>query len=233
MMDFRKTSGFTLVEILIVAAIVPEPFAVALSMGDIDEALVVDIGAGTIDICPVMGMYPSEDEQTTIGLGGDAIDQRLHELIERQFPSAGLPREMVRDIKEKFGFVHDPHEAVLVPLPLEDNLRDCDLTEPIRDACRMIVAPIVEGIRDVLRKVDPEFRAVLRRNIILGGGGSQLRGLDQLLERELAQHGGGSVRRVSDSVYTGADGALKLAMSMSIEKWHHLRSLSDGLVRAA
>ncbi len=214
-------------------AIVPEPFAVALSMGDIDEALVVDIGAGTIDICPVMGMYPSEDEQATIGIGGDAIDQRLHELLERQFPEAGLPREMIRDIKEKHGFVHDPHEPVLVALPIEDDLREYDLTEPIQDACRMIVAPIVDGIREVLRKVDPEFRAVLRRNIILGGGGSQLRGLDQLLERELAQFGGGTVRRVSDSVYAGADGALKLAMSMPIEKWEHLKSLSDELVRAA
>ena len=214
-------------------AIVPEPFAVALSMGDIDEALIVDIGAGTIDICPVMGMYPSDDEQTTIGIGGDAIDERLHELLERQYPDAGLPREMVRDIKEKHGFVNDPHEPVLVALPIEDELRDCDLTEPIRDACRMIVAPIIDGIREVLRKADPEFRAVLRRNIVLGGGGSQLRGLDQLLERELAHCGGGSVRRVSDSVYAGADGALKLAMSMPIEKWNHLKSLSDELVRAA
>jgi rod shape-determining protein MreB len=213
-------------------AIVPEPFAVALSMGDIDEALIVDIGAGTIDICPVMGMYPSEDEQTTIGIGGDAIDERLHELLERQYPSAGLPREMVRDIKEKYGFVHDVHEAVMVEMPIGDELREYDLTDPLQQACRMIVAPIVDGIREVLRKADPEFRAVLRRNIVLGGGGSQLRGLDQLVERELAPYGGGSVRRVSDSVYAGADGALKLAMSMPIEKWNHLKSLSDHLARA-
>jgi rod shape-determining protein MreB len=214
-------------------AIVPEPFAVALSMGDIDEALVVDIGAGTIDICPVLGMYPSEEEQTTIGMGGDAIDQRLQELLDRDYPSAGLPREMVRDIKEKHGFVHDPHEPVLVELPLEDDLRVCDLTEPIADACRTIVSPIVDGIREVLRKVDPEFREVLRRNIVLGGGGSQLRGLDQVLERELSKVGGAAVRRVSDSVYAGAAGALKLAMSMPIDKWQQLQRMSDELAKAA
>ena len=214
-------------------AIVPEPFAVALSMGDIDEALVVDIGAGTIDICPVLGMYPSEDEQTTIGIGGDAIDERLHELLDGEYPSAGLPREMVRDIKEKYGFVHDPHEPVLVELPLEDDLRECDLTETIAEACRTIVGPVVQGIREVLRKVDPEFREVLRRNVVLGGGGSQLRGLDQVLERELSQSGSVSVRRVSDSVYAGAAGALKLAMSMPIEKWHHLKIMRDELAKAA
>lgn len=208
-------------------AVVPEPFAIALSMGDLDESLVVDIGAGTIDICPVMGMYPSEDEQVTIGIGGDAIDTRLHELLEREHPGACLPRELIRDVKEKYGFVHEPLAPVLVELPTEEEPREFDLTEPLADACRTIVAPIVEGIRTVLRKVDPEYRPDLRRNIVLGGGGSQLRGLDQLLEQELAAYGGGSVRRVSDSVYAGAAGALKLAMSMPVDKWNHLKELSE------
>jgi rod shape-determining protein MreB len=213
-------------------AIVPEPFAVAFSMGDIDEALVVDIGAGTVDICPVFGKYPNEEEQVTIGTAGDSIDDRLHELLEQSQPEISLPREMVRDIKEKYGFVHDPVKPVVVELPTEEEPRQFDLTEPLRAACRSIIPPIVEGIREVLRKVDPEYRPVLRRNILLGGGGSQLRGLDQALEKELAACGGGSVRRVYDSAFAGAAGALKLAMAMPADKWEHIKRLGE-LVPAA
>jgi len=208
-------------------AIVPEPFAVAYSMGDIDETLVVDIGAGTIDICPVFGKYPSEDEQVTIGIAGDAIDERLHELLEEMQPDISVPREMIRDLKEKHGFVHDPNKPVLAELPTDDQPREYDLTEPLREACRTIIAPIVEGIREVLRKVDPEYRSVLRRNILLAGGGSQLRGLDQTLEKELAAYGSVSVRKVYDSAFAGAAGALKLAMAMPEEKWEHIKSLSE------
>jgi len=208
-------------------ALVPEPFAVALSMGDIDEALVVDIGAGTIDICLVFGMYPREDEQVTIGVGSDVIDQRLHTLLERDYPGLWLPREMVRDIKEKYGFVHDSPAPVIVELPTEGEPGHFDLTKSLRDACSTIVAPIVDGICEVLRIVDPEFRPILRRNILLSGGGMQLRGLDQVLERELEGYGGVSVRKVSDSVFAGADGALKLAMAMPLEEWDHLKSLGD------
>jgi rod shape-determining protein MreB len=208
-------------------AIVPEPFAVAFSMSDLDEALVIDIGAGTIDICPVFGKFPNEEEQVTIGTAGDAIDERLQQLLEQMDRDLHLPRDMVRDIKEKHGFVNDPQKPVLVELPTDDESREFDLTEPLLEACRTIIAPLVDGIREVLRKVDPEYRAVLRRNILLGGGGSQLRGLDQVLEKELEPYGGGSVYRVHDSAFAGADGALKLAMAMPADKWEHIKSLGD------
>jgi rod shape-determining protein MreB len=139
---------------------------------------------------------------------------------------------MVRDIKEKHGFAQDPPRPVLVEIPTDDGPREFDLTDPLREACRTIVAPIVEGIREVLRKVDPEYRDVLRRNILLAGGGSQLRGLDQAVEKQLATCGGGAVRRVHDSAYAGAAGALKLAMAMPAEKWDHIKSLGQ-LVPAA
>jgi rod shape-determining protein MreB len=208
-------------------AIVPEPFAIAFGISDLDEALVVDIGAGTIDICPILGRYPTEDEQVTIGMAGDAIDERLHELLEAALPDVALPREMVRDMKEKHGFVHAPQKPALVELPTDDGTREFDVTGPLGEACRTIIPPIVQGVRDVLRKVDPEYRAILRRNILLGGGGSQLRGLDQALEKELQAFGGASVRRVYDSAFAGATGALKLAMAIPAEKWEHLRSLSE------
>ena len=102
-----------------------------------------------------------------------------------------------------------------------------DASEPLREACRTIVTPTVDGIREVLRKVDPEYRAVLRRNILLAGGGSQLRGLDQTLEKELKACGGGSVRKVYDSAFAGAAGALRLAMAMPSEKWEHIKSLGE------
>ncbi|MCH7729204.1 MAG: rod shape-determining protein [Planctomycetes bacterium] len=205
-------------------AVIPEPFAIACSMSEIDEALIVDIGAGTIDICPILGRYPCEDEQVTIGQGGDSIDERLQELLIDL--GAVLPREMVRDIKEKYGFAGQAPEPVVVELFTEDEPQNFNLTETLPAACEIIIKPIVDGIRTVLSKVDPEFRGLLRRNILLGGGGSQLRGLDRELERSL-EPSGGNVRKVYDSAFAGAVGALKIAQLMPVEKWEHLKSLGE------
>ena len=63
-------------------------------------------------------------------------------------------------------------------------------------------------------------------HILLGGGGSQLRGLDNLIEQGLNELGGGKVKKVYDSVLagaSGASGALKLAMNMPLEYWQTMR----------
>lgn len=209
-------------DVLDAIAIVPEPFAAAYGMQRIVDTLVVDIGAGTIDICPLHGAFPTEESQVTVGLGGDSIDAELAQRIMAQYPTARLSANMLRDLKEKYGFVDDPQQRVEVELPILGRPQRLDLTEPLRGACQSIVAPLVEGIGEVLANYDPEFQETLRSNVLLAGGGSQIRGLDRLLERALDEFGGGQVRKVYDHVFAGATGALKLGMDMPTEYWDRL-----------
>ena len=50
--------------------------------------------------------------------------------------------------------------------------------------------PIVTGLRELIGRFDPEFQQRMLQNIVLGGGGSQLRGLDRVIEEAMTEYGG-------------------------------------------
>jgi rod shape-determining protein MreB len=120
--------------------------------------------------------------------------------------------------------VHEVNETVSVTLRVDGKPQQFNVTEPLKEACKTIVEPIVNGICELIAKFDPEFQKPMLSNILLGGGGSQLKGLDHLIEAALEPYGGGNVTKVYDSVFAGASGALKLAMSMPEEYWKELGS---------
>jgi len=182
--------------------IAPEPFTVAYGMNALTDALVIDIGAGTIDICPLYSTYPTDEDQVTVPLGGDFVDEAFMRLMGEQFPEAEL-------------------------LDVKARPTDFDVSGPLKEACLTLVEPIIEGLREVISRFDPEFRRAMLSNIILAGGGSQLNGLDRLIEQSLEAYGGGKVRKVGDSVFAGAAGALKLAMSMPADQWDQFRLQSE------
>jgi rod shape-determining protein MreB len=203
--------------------IVSEPFTIAYGMNRLSDTLVIDIGAGTIDICPIHGTFPREDDQVTLPIGGDFIDDNFYQQLRKMYPQAQLSMNMAREIKEKFGFVHDVNEKAVVTLPVEGKPRQFDVTVPLKEACKTIVAPIVQGLQELIARMDPEFQPRMLNNIVLGGGGSQLKGLDRVIEEALKEYGGAKVKKVGDAVYAGAVGALKLAMSVPQDCWESLK----------
>ena len=200
-----------------------EPFSVAYGLDLLDDALVIDIGAGTTDLCRMYGAMPGPEDQITINYAGDHIDETLFALIKKRCAGAEFNLMMVKDIKERFAFVSDTPQRVVVELPVQGKPTPFDITDEMRAACRSIVDPIVEALQKLIASFDPEFQHRLRNNVLLGGGGSQIVGLGHAIQEALKQRfGGGRVTTVEEPIYAGANGALKIAHDMPDEYWQKL-----------
>jgi rod shape-determining protein MreB len=203
--------------------IVSEPFTVAYGMQRMSDVLVVDIGAGTTDLCRMHGTVPTEEDETSFTIAGDAVDQKLHDLIKAKYPNAQLTVNMCKSYKEQYGYVTDNQTKIEVTIPVDGKPTPHDITAEMKQACEILVDPIVEAIKKLISSFNPEFQEKLRNNIILGGGGGQMRGLNKRIEDGLQSIGGGHVTVCEEPVYGGANGALQLAVDMPGEYWQQLK----------
>jgi len=210
-------------EVLDSVVICSEPFSVAYGLEQLHDCLVIDIGAGTTDLCRMKGSMPDEDDQVTLTQAGDFIDTQLLELFKGRCPDAQFTTNMVKEVKEKHAFVTEAAEPVIVRFPVNGRPTPFNVTAEMRKGCRRIIEPIVEAVDRLVSTFDPEFQERLRKNVILAGGGSRIHGLDRAIEEALEPFGGGRVRAVQEPVYAGANGALKIAYDMPAEAWEQLR----------
>ncbi len=208
--------------ILDAVMIVSEPFAVAYGLGMLDQALVIDIGGGTVDLCRLHGALPDNKDQITLDQAGDFVDEKLSGLIRHKHPEAQFTVNMVRQLKERHGFVSENTDRVVTCFPVTGKPQDFDITDELRDACKSIVPGIVDSIADLIATYDPEFQEVIRSKVILAGGGSQMTGLPTLIQREMQVLGGGKVTRVDEPLFAGSNGALKMAQRMPEHFWEIL-----------
>jgi rod shape-determining protein MreB len=199
--------------------VVSEPFAVAYGLGALNNAIVIDIGAGTVDFCIMHGTVPTEDDQRTIVTAGDFIDQQLNSFLRERYPNADFNLNMVRRFKEQYSFVGEPSQPVEVEIPVGGRPTRHEITDELKRACESILPAIVETALELIAKFDPEYQDEVRRNIILAGGGSQIRGLDTHLERVFKEYGPCHIERVTDPLFSGAEGALALAQDMPEDYW--------------
>lgn len=210
-------------EILDSVMIVSEPFTVAYGMEKMSDIMVIDIGAGTTDLCRMHGTVPTDEDQISFPVAGDAVDEKLHELIKAKYPQAQLTVNMCKNFKEQYGFVSDTRDKVEVMIPVDGKPTPHDITNELKQACEILVGPIVEGIHKLVSSFNPEFQERLRNNVVLSGGGGLLDGLNKRIEDAMAAIGGGKVTVVDEPLYAGANGALQLAVDMPGEYWQQLR----------
>lgn len=208
--------------ILDAVMIVSEPFAVAYGLGILDRALVIDIGAGTVDLCRLHGTLPTEEDQITLDKAGDFVDETLSNLIKKKYPEAQYNTNMIRSLKEQYGFVSQNADHFTARFPVQGRPKDFDVTDELRTACRGIVPGIIESIAQLIATYDPEFQEAIRSNVILAGGGSQMIGLPALITQGMEELGGGKVTCVDEPVFAGANGALKMAQRIPGHFWQVL-----------
>lgn len=201
--------------------VVSEPFSVAYGMSALDNAMVIDIGAGTVDFCIMHGTMPLDEDQRSLFTAGDYVDRQLYELLKENHPEADFTLNMVRRFKEQHGFVGSTRKKVEVEveLPVHGRFTTHDIAAEISQACESILPAIAETAMELIGNFDPEFQERVRDNIILAGGGSQIAGIVDYLEQAMSDFAPCKFSVVDNPLFAGADGALDLVNDMPEEYW--------------
>jgi rod shape-determining protein MreB len=165
---------------------------------------------------------PSDDDQRSLITAGDAVDQKLYDLLSEKFPEADFTLNMVRRFKETFGFVSNARKKAEVEILVHGKVVVHDISAEIKRACESILPAIAETAMEMIAAFDPEFQAKLRENIILAGGGSQIAGIGDYLKEEMSELAPCEITCVDDPLYCGSDGAVALAKDMPEQYWEQL-----------
>jgi len=174
------------------AYVVKEPVLAAIGAGiPINEAaghIVVDIGGGTTDVAVISlgGIVAS----TSVKVAGNKLDQAIADYIKKQFNLA-IGDRTAEDIKVKIG------SAIELREPEEMNVKGRDLLSglpktvvinatEVTKAMDGELVEIIRAIKTVLYETPPELAAdIMDRGIVMTGGGSLLRNLNLLIQREI------------------------------------------------
>jgi rod shape-determining protein MreB and related proteins len=199
--------------------VVSEPFLVAYGLGFYNNALVVDIGAGTLDMCRMHGTIPDDSDQRTLYKAGNFIDEQFHALLQDKIKDSPISRYLATAIKERYAFMSPIIEGISVEFQVAGKPVLYNIAQELKSACESIMPDTLTAIRELITTFEPEFQDDLRNNIVLAGGGSQIKGLAEVIETNLAEFGSARATAVDDPIYAGALGALRLAQDMPASEW--------------
>lgn len=174
------------------AYVIKEPVLAAIGAGiPINEAaghMIIDIGGGTADIAVISlgGIVAS----TSVKVAGNHFDQAIADYIKKNYNLA-IGDRTAEEIKMRIGSaveISDQAEMevrgrdLLSGLPRTTLISSSEITEAIEDELN----EILRAIKSVLHDTPPELSAdIMDRGIVMTGGGSLLRNLNILIEREI------------------------------------------------
>ena len=99
--------------------------------------------------------------------------------------------------------------------------RIVDFTDIVGEACDALVPLVLKGIKDLLAQCDSDSIVHVMENIIVTGGGSQIRGFAEKIEETLVSEGYDCARTVTPTDYKRlvAHGAVKIAEHARDDQW--------------
>ncbi|HIJ21609.1 MAG: hypothetical protein HON68_09765 [Gammaproteobacteria bacterium] len=209
-------------DVMDVAMVISEPFMVAYGQDVLLNSIVIDIGAGTVDLCALKGKVPDDEDQVTLIKAGNFIDNLLMESIQMRYPNVQINLRIARAIKEQYAFVGKAEEAVMVTMRENGKPVTVDVTEELELACNAVIPDIVEQIEHLVTGFDPEDQETVLANIIVAGGGSRIRNLNKVISESLTEYGTVVVNCVEGADYAGCLGGLKLASDLPPDYWDHV-----------
>ena len=193
--------------------IILEPIAAALGGGlPIQEpvgSMVVDIGGGTTDIAVIAmaGIVSG----CCIRTAGDEMDEAIIQYIKQKH-NLLIGQRIAERIKQTIGSAYPLDREQIAKIPGRELTSRMFRTrkissEEIREALAGTVRTIVEAVIMTLEKTPPDLADdIIRRGILLTGGGALLRNLDDKIKETT----GLPVALADDSLTTVAQGAGKV-----------------------
>ncbi len=168
--------------------LISEPLAAAIGAGlPVTEpigSMSVDLGGGTTEVAVISlgGIATSQ----SLRVAGDAMDDAIAAYVKRRF-NCLIGERTAEDVKLAVGCAAPPPARLAIRVrgrdlsngtPREFELTGEDTAEALSDS----VAQIIEAVRSTLERTPPELAAdIIDQGIVLAGGGSLLRHLDEVL----------------------------------------------------
>ena len=147
--------------------------------------MIVDIGGGTADIAVIS--LGGSVVSTSIKIAGDDFDEAIVRYMRKKH-NLLIGERTAEDIKIKIGTCFPLAQPETMDVRGRNLVTGLPKTvtvssEETEEALREPTLQIVEAVHSVLEKTPPELAAdVADRGIVLTGGGSLLRGLEELIE---------------------------------------------------
>ena len=170
---------------------IEEPLAAAigadLPVNEAEGSMVVDVGGGTSEVAVIsLGGIVTK---TSVRVAGNHMDDAIATYIQKVHQMA-VGTQTAEQLKIELGSAFRLEEEESAEIRGRDLVTGLPKTivitsEEVREAISVPVATIIEAVRDTLDHTPPELASdIINQGMVLAGGVSLLRGLDERLRQE-------------------------------------------------
>ena len=183
--DSATRAGAT--EVFLVEQAMMAAIGAGLPITEPSGNMILDIGGGTTDVAVIS--LAGTVYSRSVRIAGNEMDDAIIQYLKRKYNML-IGERTAEQVKIDLGSAFPLKDEIKLEIKGRDLIEGCPRTltitdEEIREALAEPVTTSREAVRMALERTPPELSAdIMDKGIVLSGGGSMLRGLDQRLRNE-------------------------------------------------